>query len=110
MTCVPPVMEEEDCFDHLDNDWDNLVNEDCSCTPDEKTICYLGPKQTEGVGVCVDVGILTCGKDGKYLGNCQGQTIFVAKETGIALCRNGKDDDCDGRTDGEDLECASFLP
>lgn len=108
LLCIPPISTPEDCSDIFDNDFDNLVNEDCPCVPNEKLECYLGPIQTKDVGVCIETGVLTCGANGKFIGACQNQNIFVSKENSLALCRNKKDDDCDGKTDQNDSECLPF--
>lgn len=55
-----------------------------------KTSCYLGPKESRGVGDCRD-GEMTCA-DGTW-GDCEGQVKPITE-----TC-NGRDDDCDGKVD-----------
>ena len=76
LQCAPPISVTEICNEDIDNDLDGLVNENCSCLPNEEQICYSGPPVTKGIGVCIDYGILTCFNN-KIIGSCQEQTIFV---------------------------------
>ena len=69
----------ETCGDAKDNDCDGSTNENCTCN-------YRGINQ----GVCA-------GLDENDQGNCPQPTDLEQPETS---CEDGKDNDCDGHTDG----------
>ena len=62
------------------------------CHPGEVRGCYSGPKGTENRGICKP-GRQVCQITAEW-GVCQGQTL-PSKE----ICKNGKDDNCDGKVD-----------
>ena len=84
--CVYPV---EVC-DGEDNDCDEAVDEGAGGGPLVR-VCYDGPDDTVGVGVC-RAGRAQC--VGGEWGGCAGQVRPAADE----VC-NGRDDDCDGEID-----------
>jgi predicted outer membrane repeat protein len=55
--------------------------------------CYTGPSGTDGIGIC-ESGIQFCGSTGTWLTACENEVLPLTEE----LC-NGKDDDCDSKTD-----------
>ena len=76
--------EDETCRDSLNR---------CSlCEPGEKEVCYGGPENTKGVGIC-RAGEHVCADDGTKWGDCVGVVLPV-----IETC-NGLDDDCNGKID-----------
>jgi hypothetical protein len=70
-----------------------------ACQPGATVVCYTGPPQTEGVGVCHS-GIATCKFDGTGFGNCVGE-VTPAPET----CNSLADEDCDGLVNEEGPDC-----
>ncbi|HAA56830.1 MAG TPA: hypothetical protein DCE42_18835 [Myxococcales bacterium] len=75
-----------------------------ACKPGESQACYTGPNNTEGVGICKQ-GLQTCQPDRTW-GNCEGETLPGAKE----ICGNKLDDNCDGKTDAEDMGACTCNP
>jgi hypothetical protein len=72
--------------DGVDDDCDGVVDED-----------YVGHPTTCGIGACVATGMTEC-LDGSVEDSC------TPGDPTDEDCINGVDDDCDGLTDGEDLE------
>jgi hypothetical protein len=62
------------------------------CTAPQARPCYVGPADTEGVGVCKS-GTQSCDPSGHWTASCP-QQVTPSAET----C-NGADDDCDGKVD-----------
>jgi len=85
----------EVCANGKDDDCNGKTDETppCNCKVGATKSCYNGPAYTAGVGIC-KVGLQIC-SSGQSWGPCIGPVI-PAKE----IC-NGKDDDCDGKTDEE---------
>ncbi|HEY3452289.1 MAG TPA: MopE-related protein [Myxococcales bacterium] len=100
----------EICGDGLDNNCDGKLDESCgtcdpnclcaggacTCRPPVKQPCYEGPAPTSGVGECKG-GLHDCvdSGGGTYTwSSCVGQALPATE-----VCGNGKDDDCDGKTD-----------
>ena len=84
----------EICGNHLDDDGDGLVDEDCTCTVGDTRPCSSGAPGQRGVGAC-RAGLQTCETSDEFgaWGACVGE-VLPAAET----C-NGVDDDCDGVVD-----------
>ena len=83
----------EACGNHIDDDGDGLVDEDCTCTVGEVRSCFSGQPAQSGVGIC-RVGQQTC--EGDEFGSwsaCVGEVL-----PGTETCNN-LDDDCDGAID-----------
>lgn len=62
------------------------------CSAGDVRLCYEGPEQTQGVGIC-RVGFSTCLSDGSGFGACE-ESVEPRDEVA-----NGFDDDCDGAID-----------
>ena len=81
------------CGNHLDDDGDGVIDEDCTCTPNDTRPCFSGLASQSGVGVC-RAGVQTCvGDEFGMWGGCVGEVL-----AGVETC-NGLDDDCDGVVD-----------
>jgi hypothetical protein len=61
------------------------------CVAGSVELCYTGPAQTLGVGIC-KAGTKTCNDSGTGYGACVGQTLPAATES----CSTPEDDNCDG--------------
>ena len=84
---------DELCGDQLDNNCDGAIDEGCVCAPGAIVTCYIGPPETDGVGVC-HRGQRTCETSGQGYSACEGMVL-----PGLEQCDNGLDDNCDGQTD-----------
>ena len=60
-----------------------------ACTPSQTQVCYGGPEQTEGVGVCRR-GTQACTPEGVW-GACEGEVLPGAED-----CSAPGDEDCNG--------------
>lgn len=93
----------EDCDNGLDDNCNGKVDQDdpeCGeCRPGTKRPCYTGPPKTEGKGIC-KAGTQTC-QGSRSWGECEGDVHPAARE----ICGNGKDDNCNEKTDNEDAAC-----
>ncbi len=78
----------EDC-NGKDDDCDGKVDNGLA-----STTCYIGPKDTEGVGECRS-GLRSCDSDNGKWSECVGQILPAGKET----CGDNKDNNCNGQTD-----------
>ncbi len=87
--CEPRAASAETC-NGVDDNCDGTVDEACVCRDGDEKPCYAGPRQTIGVGACVE-GKRRC-TAGEWT-TCQEQVT-----PGIEYC-NQIDDDCDGETD-----------
>jgi len=102
--------KEEKCGDGIDNDCDGNLEEGCGCTSSELD-CFPGPPEKAGVGVC-EKGTMECLEEN--YGACAGAELPTLELCGADGTGNGKDDNCDGKTDegcictpGETRNCGS---
>ncbi len=113
-TCSGDVVPTpaEICTDTLDHDCNGASGcSDVGCSTDSRCIlecapgqtrpCYSGPANTSGVGAC-RAGAQACNMSNRWEAACTGQVTPVGES---ALCTNNVDDDCDGRTDCQDVDC-----
>jgi hypothetical protein len=87
--CVGEVVAKTEDCNGGDEDCDGLTDEGCACMDGAKLACGTD------VGACI-AGWQTC-VSGAY-GPCAGATGPVAE-----ICKNGIDDDCDGKIDETDV-------
>ncbi len=103
--------------DGMDNDCDGSVDEDFALATDPSNCGACGyacvtPNGTPGCtsGECT---VITC-NDGYYNVNNAAfdgcEYSCTAGGTIESLCLDGFDDDCDGRTDGDDPDCSACVP
>jgi hypothetical protein len=128
----PDSTSAEICGNHIDDDHNGMADEGCQCFEGESAPCFTGPAIRRNVGACKD-GMQKCMRYGEFFswGPCEGETLpsqeipgnnvdedcdgndpgsnCLKSETG-ADCHNGKDDDCDGKTDCDDPECKPECP
>jgi hypothetical protein len=114
------------CLDGADNDCDGLIDaadvdadSDCASKPE---VCDgydnnrngqidegfdVGSTCTSGIGVCARDGVLVCTEDwtGTTCTATPGKPKTEQWDVGNS-CSDGKDNDCDGLTDGADPDCA----
>ncbi|MBW2733272.1 MAG: hypothetical protein JRH20_12835 [Deltaproteobacteria bacterium] len=105
-TCVPliaPYSRAENCTNGTDDDCDgrtDAADDDCfECTPGATQGCSTGLP-----GVC-STGEKSCLTNGTWSTTCTA-TITVGSQP--ENCTNGRDDDCDGRTDSADSDDCCF--
>lgn len=90
------------CTPQPDNNC-NGIDDDCDGTADEH---YVPTPTNCGVGVCAATGQLIC-VNGSTQNTCQPGSPTETPETS---CADGKDNDCDGSTDGTDIDCGGAIP
>jgi Tol biopolymer transport system component len=81
-----------------DSNCDN-VDDDCNGTPDD---AYVPIITYCGQGVCSSTGQLIC--DNGEFDTCASEKPEATHERG-QKCKDGIDNDCDGRVDGDDTDC-----
>ena len=96
----------ENCFDGLDNDCDesvDLADFDCrnDVDNDDDGFCPIGADLNDD-GDCLDDGELEAGSD------CDDREP-LANSSQTEVCTDSIDNDCDGRADFTDTECAGFF-
>jgi hypothetical protein len=94
-SCIGAVFPKtaEECGNSLDDNCDGYTDNGCDCTTNGQTrVCG-----TSSIGAC-KLGTETC-MDGTW-GDCIG-SILPSTE----ICGDLKDNDCDGYTDCDDLDC-----
>jgi putative metal-binding protein len=100
-----PDCQQPEICDHLDNDGDTLIDENFPLSNPG----HVGQLCTAGTGVCERSGIYVC-NDSKTDAVCSA-TPGPAKKEGTQYgitCADGQDNDCDGKPDSEDPDCAGF--
>ncbi len=70
-----------------------------ACSPETVQPCYSGPAGTELVGLCMP-GTQTCLADGTGFGACENETV-----PSLETCSNPGDEDCDGETNEDGIDC-----
>jgi len=68
------------------------------CASGQKRSCYTGPKNTSGVGACVN-GTQTCKSDGNW-GACNGEVV-----PSVEICIDRVDNNCNGLIDSSKEGC-----
>lgn len=91
----------EVCDGSEDEDCDGHIDEGCTCVPGESRSCYSGPAGTAGTGEC-RAGVQRCEGVPSTWGGCVGESTPASE-----VCGSGRDEDCDGRTDCADSDCAT---
>jgi hypothetical protein len=71
------------------------------CNIGDTRPCYTGAPGTSGVGIC-HAGTQSCGLEGQWDTACNGQVTPGSEGT---ACSDTLDNDCDGKTDCQDLDC-----
>ena len=92
---VPEPVDE--CGTPVDENCNGVVDELCTCMPDQTQPCYGGPPGTQGVGVC-QAGTATCNMTGTAWGPCVGEV-----QPGIADCSALGNESCSPMPCGEGL-------
>ena len=94
--CIGQVLPALEICDGEDNDCDGEIDNglDCSCLPGLPQICYSGPEESLGQGLC-QAGLQLCLPDGLdfRFGDCLEQIL-----PSVEVC-DGEDNDCNGIVD-----------
>jgi hypothetical protein len=92
--CEGATLPSMELCNGADDDCDGVPDQTCACRPGETRSCYSGPPGTRGIGLCRD-GSQSCVASGSSAswGACVGERLPAAE-----TC-DGRDEDCDGRTD-----------
>ncbi len=102
-SCVPGCRTDAQCGP-------NLIcthNVQCLSCPCPSGWCDLDPcRDLDGDGYAA---ALTGACPGKQVGDCD-DSVASTHPNGLERCANGRDDDCDGRTDARDTECRDSCP
>jgi hypothetical protein len=77
------------------------VDEDCDGIPDNH---YSPPVTTCGTGACASSGLLEC-QNASFVDTCVPGTPGTEGPAGDPTCSDLQDNDCDGITDGADIDC-----
>jgi len=100
----------------LDDDRDGEVDEVCDCSVGNTQPCWPGDPAMRGREGCMD-GVQTCVENGEFAswGACEDwvdceETECVPEDPWAAdplvpRCKDGEDNDCDGRVDCHDEDC-----
>jgi hypothetical protein len=122
------VVEEEACVptgpevcDGRDNDCNGEVDEgfQLSMDPENCGSCRFECEAPGGVAACAEgeCVVETCEEDrhnlnGSVIDGCEYEchATEVGEADGDGTCTDGADNDCDGRVDGDDPECATCVP
>ena len=89
----------------LDDDCDGQIDDNAGCCTEGETQEFGLDPAKDGVGIC-QAGIKEC-QNGEWV--IIQQPVTPQLETG-GLCNDGLDNDCDGKTDAEDEDCAGLGP
>lgn len=98
MSCVPGCRTDGQCGPNM------ICNHNVRCLscPCPEGLCDLDPcRDFDGDGFAAAVSGVC---PGKQVGDCD-DTLATTRPGGRERCANGRDDDCDGRTDARDDEC-----
>ncbi|MDI1444720.1 SBBP repeat-containing protein [Polyangium sp. 6x1] len=90
--CVGQVLPSAEVCNMQDDDCDGAPDDGigCACAPGTSIVCYTGPDNTNGVGVCM-AGSQTCLPDGTGYGPCTGEVL-----PSLDNCASAADEDCSG--------------
>lgn len=93
--CIGQVIDHaEDCMNGDDDDCDDVINDGCTCTPNQSVSCYSGPGGTDMTGNC-HRGMATCDAQGTMLGPCVGEQTPLPED-----CATSADENCNGAEAG----------
>ncbi len=110
-TPIGRVLPPETCGNGLDDNGNGFIDEGCSCKVNATQACWPGDPKMRHVGQCRD-GVQTCSADDVEFPKwsaCVGAVtdcgpICTPKPE---VCNDGVDNDCDGKIDCDDPDCAS---
>ena len=104
---MSPGIKEDNarCADNKDNDCDgNIDLFDSDCATNTNSVCSSGDIRiiTCSFNACNSKIVQSC-VSGSWVGECK--PFDVKPENNYELCKDGKDNDCDGLIDIQDSEC-----